>query len=539
MVTAETLLTLCLPDAARRTALIAQARENLSRWSPWLTPLPGGHGAGNDPTYEDDFQLMREEINKFSGTDTGVLCRLAESILTRSARDIRVVTWYILARLLRDGDAGLADGILLLTAMLSQAGGHCHPQRSAARLAALDWLNSEKMLDAFSRWPDVTREDTARTAAALCLLESALGSLPEVERPAFTALLRTLETRLAGSGGLDTPVASSGQDNPGESPHSTPTPGAAVPEAAVVKSEVELVRQLRVLSGWVVEQPQGWLAAHRMMKAARWDLVTQLPALDASGRTRLLPPKADYRAQLKRLYLQQSWTELVEQVDVMFTEGGNRFWLDLQWYLWQGLSRAGGTWEHWAEYILSDLRLLLKRLPGLETLAWNDGTPLADEVTLNWIAEKVNNEMSGFAGEPAVLSGGQTDDIFALEAEAMEKGDNDGPEAALAWLQNRPDMASPRSRWLLRLLMARVAEQYGRNELALHLLGELTGSAPQLTLSEWEPGLLFDVQASRLRLLRLKAGRSESDKARFAPEMDSLLATLIALDPARAMVLCV
>ena len=274
------------------------------------------------------------------------------------------------------------------------------------------------------------------------------------------------------------------------------------------------------------------------MKAARWDLVTQLPALDASGRTRLLPPKPDYRAQLKRLYLQQSWTELIEQVDVMFTEGGNRFWLDLQWYLWQGLSRAGSLWEPWADYILSDLKLLLKRLPGLETLAWNDGTPFADEVTLGWIAEKVNNDLSGFTEEPAALQGVRTDDIFALEAEAMEKGDSDGPEAAMVWLQSRPGMDSPRSRWLLRLLMARVAEQYGRNELALHLLGELTASAPQLTLSDWEPGLLFDMQARRLRLLRLKAGRSESDKARLTPEMDTLLAGLIALDPARAMVLC-
>ena len=159
-------------------------------------------------------------------------------------------------------------------------------------------------------------------------------------------------------------------------------------------------------------------------------------------------------------------------------------------------------------------------------------------MTLNWIAEKVNNDMPGFNEEPAVLQGTQTDDIFALEAEAMEKGDSDGPETALGWLQSRPGMDSPRSRWLLRLLMARVAEQYGRNELALHLLGELTASAPQLTLSDWEPGLLFDVQARRLRLLRLKAGRSESDKVRLTPEMDSLLAGLIALDPARAMVLC-
>jgi len=538
MATAETLLTLCLPDAAQRVVLLAQTRDNLSNWKNWLTPLATGNGAGDDPTYEDDFQRMREEINKLSGTDTDVLCRLAEQVMTHQARDIRVVTWYTLARLLRDGESGLSDGLMLLAAMLNQAGSHCHPQRASARRAALEWLNSEKIQDALSRWPDVTREETAKTAAALCLLDAALEHLPEDERPSFAGLQRSLETRLAGAGGLDTPVATVTHEEGGDASGAASVSGSAVPVTSAVKSEVELVRQLRVLSGWVVEQPQGWLAAHRIIKSARWDMVTQLPALDASGRTRLLPPKADYRAQLKRLYLQQSWIELIELVDTIFTEGGNRFWLDLQWYLWQGLSRAGSPWESWADYVLSDLKLLLKRLPGLETLAWNEGTPLADEVTLNWIAEKVNDDMPGFTEEPARVTGGQADDILALEAEAMEKGDSEGPEAALSWLQSRPDMASPRNRWLLRLLMARVAEQYGRNELALHLLGELTASAPQLTLIDWEPGLLFDVQARRLRLLRLKAGRSESDKVRLAPEMDALLAGLIALDPARAMVLC-
>ncbi|MDH8335470.1 type VI secretion system protein TssA, partial [Klebsiella pneumoniae] len=72
---------------------------------------------------------------------------------------------------------------------------------------------------------------------------------------------------------------------------------------------------------------------------------------------------------------------------------------------------------------------------------------------------------------------------------------------------------------------------YGRNEMALHLLGELTICAPQLTLGDWEPGLLFEIQARRLKLLRMKAGRSESDKTRLMPEMESLIAGLIAIDP--------
>ncbi len=210
--------------------------------------------------------------------------------------------------------------------------------------------------------------------------------------------------------------------------------------------------------------------------------------------------------------------------------------------LWRGLKQLVDNtdypWDTWTDSVLCDLRLLLKRLPGLEGLAWNDGTPFADEVTTAWIAEKVNEECLMYGDELATVVNGQADDVLLLESEAMEKGDTDGPEAALTWLQSRPGMDTPRHRWLIRLLMARVAEQYGRNEMALHLLGELTICAPQLTLGDWEPGLLFEIQARRLKLLRMKAGRSESDKTRLMPEMESLIAGLIAIDPARAMVLC-
>lgn len=535
MATAINLLALCVPGEAQQSALLVQQQNTLPQWDNWLQPLADGDGAGKDPAYDDDFQLMREEINKLSGTEPDRLCELAEKLLCHTARDVRVVTWYILARLQREGEAGLCEGLQLLAAMLARYGERCYPRRPNARKSALEWLNSTKMQDTLSLWPEATREQTAQTAAVLCLLDTLLESWPESDRPALDGLSRALETRLAGTGGLD-----------GFTPQSTgnteTSPASAVRTSApngMVKSEGEFVSQAKVLSGWLAGQPDGWLASHRLMKAVRWDTVGQLPALDASGRTRLSPPKPEQRAQLKRLYLQQSWVELVELAGSLFCDGGNRFWLDLQWYLWQGLTRAGQPWDGWATYIISDLKLLLARLPGLEQLAWNDGTSFADDVTLSWIAEKVNNEMPGFGDESAIVAGGgQTDDLPALEAEAMLKGDSEGPEAALGWLQTRPGMDSPRSRWLQRLLMARVAEQFGRNEMALHLLGELTTSAPQLTLEQWEPALLFEVQARRLKLLRLRAGRSETDKARFAPEMDALLAGLIAIDPARAMVLC-
>nr|WP_265090778.1 type VI secretion system domain-containing protein [Klebsiella variicola] len=118
------------------------------------------------------------------------------------------------------------------------------------------------------------------------------------------------------------------------------------------------------------------------------------------------------------------------------------------------------------------------------------------------------------------------------------RADDEGIESALNWLQAQPGYTTSRNRWLMRLLMARVSEQYGKNEMALHLLAELDSRAREMTLEQWKPELIFEVKARRLRLLRGKAGRSEAEKNRLLPEMESLLAGLIALDPARAAVLC-
>lgn len=130
------------------------------------------------------------------------------------------------------------------------------------------------------------------------------------------------------------------------------------------------------------------------------------------------------------------------------------------------------------------------------------------------------------------------DDILALEPEAVALADSEGPDAALGWLQARPGITTVRHQWLLRLLMGRIAEQYGKNDLAVRLFAHLGERAGELTLTNWEPELLFEVQARHLKLLRLKAGRSEADKARLTLVMDQLLAGLIAVDPARAAVLC-
>ncbi|MFK3711325.1 type VI secretion system protein TssA [Leclercia adecarboxylata] len=532
MSTLENLISACRID---ETLLRQQAQSHTQNWRSLLAPVSEANPTGEDPGYEDDFQRIREEVNKLSGIDTGLICALAEKLLTINAKDIRVATYYCWARLHQDGETGFAEGLELLAGLLQYYGMQLHPQRDRSRKAALEWLAGTRVLDSLSLYPEVVREEAQRTAGALVLISDTLETKPEASRPELDALYSALESRLMKGGGVDAVVPQNASSQTRAQPSSHTTEQDA-PVLSRITSGQDLLAQARTLTEYLREQPDGWLAAHRLMKSLRHDTLSAIPAPDAEGKTRIEPPRADQRAMLKRLYLQQSWLEILEQADSTFSRGANHLWLDLQWYIHQALMKSGQNVL--ADIITADLKGLLRRLTGLETLAFNDGTPFADEVTLNWINQSVLDDMTGWRDKPVSVSSTTDNDILALEPEALEKADTDGLDVTLHWLQTRPGTETTKDKWLLRLLMARVAEQKGKNELALHLLGELDDAAQSITLTQWTPALLFEVKSRRLRLLRMKAAHSETDKSRLQPEMDQLLAGLIALDPAGSAVLC-
>lgn len=444
---------------------VALAKAQAAQWEAWLVPIAGDQPVGEDPGYDDDFQRMREEVNKLSAADVTLVARLAEQLLKQRCKDVRIVSYYLWARTQGDGEAGFADGLELLAALLDRFGGQTLPARPNSRRMALEWLASAKVLDGLSLFPEVVKAETQRTVAALAWLEQIFAAWPEAERPGLGGLYAALGSRLAQSGGVHALVPQN------SAAQSEPVLSSAAPVPGKVQSGRDLLDSGKVLASYLRDQPQGWLAAHRLLTSLRWDTVHQLPPQDANGNTRLAPPRTEYRAQLKRLNLQQGWTELLDHAERMFAEGVNHFWLDLQWHLCQALSRLGTPFDGWVELVKGDLRMLLERLPGLEQLHWNDGTPFADEATRNWIAQHISTGHAAQWMNTAVAAGSASDDVLALESEALAQADSDGVEAALAWLASRPDLRSGRQRWLLRLLMARVAEQHG-NLLSADLLDQ-------------------------------------------------------------------
>lgn len=528
----DKLINICFEDKDA----ISPARNASKKWNDWILPIPGPIKVGDDPTYEDEFQYIRDEISKLTDTNTQNILLYAEELLKNHCKDVRVVTYYIWARLHQDGESGFADGLLLLATLVNEYGEDLLPSRAIARKLAFEWLAGVKIQNSLSLYPEVEKNDFKNIIAALSWLQSQFEQWSEENRPDLNGLISILENRLESSGGINTIIP---QNSTSSSLTSSQVENISEQKFPIstIKSGRDLLEQSRLLSAYLRDQPQGWLSSARLMRCIRWDTVHQLPSHDASKKTRLTPPRGELRNSLKRLYMQQKWIELLEQTENMFMEGVNHFWFDIQWYVYQALSKSGNEYTEWATIIKNDLQMLLERLPGLHNLTYDDGTAFADEITHPWIEQHILVNQANLFSNQTNSSFHDQNSILDMENEALTMIDKEGEEATLTWLMQLPGVDSTKNRWLQRLLMARITEQCGKNEMAIHLLRELEKEAEPFQLYLWEPELMFEVKARLLKLLRMKAQRNESDKMRLLDKMEQLLSDLVSIDPSRAFIL--
>ncbi|KWE78602.1 type VI secretion system protein TssA [Burkholderia territorii] len=508
------------------------ARVRLDAWNAWLLPLVGDTGVGRDPGYEDAFFELREETQKLSGIDDGLIVRSCEQLLKETGKDLRLAGYYAFARLRQDGPAGFADGLELAAALVDRFGEAVLPARAEARKGALEMLATARMIELLESRGAFAPTDLERALAALDVLVARTGAWPDAARPNLQPLVSRFERNNESTRSAEQDTATS------------PAPSAATTVSSAPTSTRDLLDQARTMAVWLRDQEEnGYLPSVRLVRSVRWDTLHEVPPADAALRTRLVPPRGELRQQMKRLVLQKQWHELLERVEGAFMEGVNHLWFDLQYFQHVALDHVGAPYHSWRELLRADFALFLERLPGIERLAFNDGTPFADDATLEWIARHavVRDLEAGESVTPLAVSAGNDDgtagDWPEIEAQARELTAREGIEAAFGWLEALPGMKTERHRYLQRLVMARLADHASRPDTALALLAELDASSRSLPLVRWEPALVFEVKQQLVRALKAMSTRKDADKPALARRIGELHAELTVLDPARTLTL--
>lgn len=505
-------------------------RERFDTWSAWLQPLPGGDsGCGRDPGYEDAFFVLKDEVAKLSGIDDVLIVTSCEQLLQNIGKDLRVAGYYTFARLRQEGPGGFAQGLELTAALIDRFGEALLPARAEAKKGALEWLASTRMFELLAGHREFAAADLERAVGAIDLIVARTAHWHDAARPDLQPLVGRFERR-----------EQSGSPEP-EAPAAATMPAHGAGVGSVIASTLDLLEQARMMAAYLRNQENGYLPAVRLVRSVRWDTLHEVSPTDVQSRTRLAPPRPELRQQMKRLVLQKQWHELLERVETTFMEGANHLWFDLQYFQHVALDHAGVPYDGWRELLRTDFALFLERLPGIERVAFNDGTPFADDATLEWIAQYavVRDLEAGESVAPLPVAADREDgaagDWPEIEAQARDMMATQSLEVAFAWLEALPGIRNERQRYLQRMVMARLAGQAGRADAAVPLLDALDAALDTLPLARWEPGLAFEVKQQLVRAFKAMGNRKDQDKAALTVRIAQLQAEMMVLDPARTL----
>ena len=485
--------------------------NNIHRWQEWLEPVSDDHPCGEDVAYTDDFEAIKIELAKLSGMDYRLILDASERLLKRESKDLRVATYYIFASLRDRGLAGFSDGLEILCGLLQKFDQSLWPKKPVQKRNALNWLSGERVLDTLKNVGLSDSTELKRTLSALMSLQHYFEGWEEAVRPSLFPLLQYFEessVRFASS------PTSSNQNQEAVSP----VEQAATPQihqesrgssesltVTKVNSSKALLDQVRINAAYLREQDDGYWSANKMIRAVRWGGLNGIPP-HQNGQTRLKAPRADLLANLNRLVQEQQWRDLLDKVEAAFLEGANHYWLDLQYYAWQGQQALGGLYFSQVDSSLFELKSFLTRCEGLTGLSFDNGFPFVSADTLKWLEQKVmsstRKQTNSQAIQKAALEpSSQEENQESYWQQALLKTQEYGLDAAFAWLETLPEWQTGSGQVKKWLMMARLAVSAQKADWAVKLLEQASKQMQVLTVKEWDKHFTFEMYALWYQLL--------------------------------------
>jgi len=539
------------------TASSMNDAEEVISYSPALEairqPIAGDNPCGGKVTYDEHFQKVKEEVNRIGSVSTSIdqekalsgeentsilgeiknidyqmIVDLSRDILQNKSKDLSVAAYMGVGLFHTNGIVGIAEGLEILNILVQEFWEGLYPpiRRMAARKNALQFL--------FTKWSnelenvDVTGEDRAPLEKSIAVnkeLQSFCMKEMEQHAPVWSGLTSKLNQTLRK---VPKPVAPPPEETPVKpsptpAPPATvspapsaetatpasdmsvqsapqqqaPTPSAApsiVPDQEWLSSSQANQSMIRAIS-FLREQNRTLPVPYRLARVLRWDQMISEPP-NENGKTRVEPPNVQRRTYLSSLLQKNQWEKLAVEGEASFQQSPFHFWLDLQRLIVAAMEQLDASFESAREAILWETALLVKRLPGLPTLVFNDGTPFAEPLTLDWIEDIVKPALgkgaSSVAGIVSPLEDGE-DTLSGCYVDAkklLAKGDLPGALDKL--LAGTGEDRTRKHRYRRRLYIASLCISGNKPSIARPVLEELRDEIELFSLDEWEPGLAIE-----------------------------------------------
>ena len=510
---------------------------------PWADagrkPISDAAPAGESVRYEDRYQAVLREIEKLDSIvektpDWYAIQQTGQELLTTKTKDLTLAAYATLALFHREGYAGLVTGLDLCSDMLENFWETLWPEkkRLRARVNALDWLNERTGAAVRSKEPAGSEKEAIHACKdAVDRLNTVADAAFGNDGPSLADVKRSVRQRVSDVGPLVAEPA------PGQ--QASAQAGQPASAADVGTGEINSADDARTLllkaSGLLRQFSPTESICYRLPRAANWARVKALPP-NEGGKTKIPGVHAQRREALAKLHDEGNWEVLLNSVETVFPE--SLFWLDLQRFADAALGGLGETYADARRAVRDETRQLLRRLPGLESLSFQDGTTFADPATGMWIESELmtaDEAESAAGGSPKPSQDGQVEAALK-EAKSLASG-GQFPQAIELLQDGVLAAANTRERFLWQLELAKLCLMSGYAQLAGPILERLDEEVVRHSLEEWEPQLSLEVVRLRYQIAKRPAGAGKQPSPEAIKRVEELFSRLCRLDVAAALTL--
>lgn len=497
-----------------------------------LDPISQDSPTGSESSTEEEYFKLEMEMGKPS-PDYNVAIELATSILQNKSKDLRVASWLCFAWYRSNKIQGLKNGLLLLQELLGTYKDKLYPENPDHRVKAFKVINSSRLIKILEKEPiDMATAPAIQEVSRILdqLAASSAEQYPE-NAPDFKALANVIASHVETAQQLireapsepekkepdkdktpppQTEAAKTPpkkQDRTPEMPSSAKTPPLEEKAAGPLSpsfSEAEARSAIKkVLSSCMKLENDderkyvGYLFG--ISRSLIWSSLVIPP--NTNSITELNSPDSEIKTTLDTWYANGDWQKLIPAIELNLLNEDSTFkyWLTAQRYVVEALENMGGPATKAAEEVVFQLAKLVRRLPRIESLKFNDEIPFADDQTVEWMAEKVKSSAGGGQSSDIILPPilGEDYDPINKEYEDASAALPDKFEENLAKMEEGIAADTRRKGKFLRTLnLANLCIQAKEFDLAKVHLDNLVVKIEDYQLAEWEPALCTAVWES-------------------------------------------
>ncbi len=525
------------------------ALENIGK-----QPIPGDNPSGTDVRFEPEFEELENEFGKLNSltdsrtVDWDKVVTVSEKILAEKSKDLLVACYITIALLKRDGIGGLAAGMAVLRDMLDTFWDTLYPpkKRIRGRINAIEWL-SEKIEETVPgiqnvTWPKEKRDAFASTLEGIDVFISENIDDGPVLRTMIKNILDLVDEEQQAAEPVPEETAPEETTVPGEIPekeeksaHAAP-PLSPSPEQAAAPSstngdetaESVLKQGLDTLvkaSLLYMKKDQISAAPFKLNRFVGWFPVVNTPPA-ADGKTMLPPPDAQIKSTLENLHTSENWRDLLFGAESRVRQF--LFWFDLHRYVAEALENLDHP--EISRIVASEAAGFVKRLPGIDKLAFSDGTPFADIETREWLKSFASDTPD--SGAVMSMEADETGKLIASETEEARKlmKANKLGEALSRFRGHLNHAASQKERFLWEMGFCRLLLKVKQPRLCQPYIKQILEMLDTFGVETWDPALALEGLT-----VVLSALKQQDEKIRDNERIETVINRISALDPSKAL----